>query len=730
MPISKKNKLGWVVGSYVLCVAAWASAPAPISYDSYTVANGVITPNPLPLGATALAASVVTDDGFYQRQVKIGAQTYIQFILTDQGVSGNALAAPFSTARGSLNFTNEDFIRMGNRGEGLASKQTIIESTPLPGSLEDRFININQFAFGWANTAPEPWVNVHQYIGTVDYNPLLPEEIFANTADILSSNTSFTSDQSIDLSQYINLGGAGTTDNIQKYHYNEASGLYQYTCHPGPCAPFPLAVPYAQNGTLLPGGTPGDLGVGNFSWLGGNKLAAMWVGQSGPGDYGTIGFTHYQQSGADDAALPGKETQLLSLADPNPVNYYFPPFLPLGGPLSINDPPGSHNVSPTDFSIAAPSAPTGNFPGPPATILPGSSTPLGPPVAFGGWTVATGTITPSGSGVSLVTGSGLLQRYIDIGGDRYIQTIVTDATATGNPNNAPFTAGALGYSNESFVKMGVTDPAQQGVSANLHIESQNMAYQSTPVTTDLPFNGGQFTYTATNNTGWANGSPNAPTLQVHEHVYVPQNNPLVATSMDEVFDMKTAGSSTNNRDIHITQAAGSEAQGDTFLFTIGLIPLFTPAYCTGTVGGVVVGPNCVFAGTGFVNPDRFETRILNGTLNTTAHSSFTDPTLLNAGATNSGNISWVAGEGIQATWVGALYNTSAIPTGQQTTSTTRFTNLNTGESTKLDNQITPQPLVTTAGYTYSSWDEYFGTPPAPQPNATPVWSTPFVPGPP
>ena len=702
-------------------VVAYAGPPIP--FDTYSVTNGAVSTS-CPVGATC--GDVLTDNGFLQRQVSIGGATYIQQILTDTGVSGSATAAPFSTARGTLDFTNEDFVAMGNRGDGIASKQVVLQSDFVSPTVEDRFINITNYLFGWAETAPQPWVNVDQEISTLDYSqPLAPVVTFSTNADITSSNTSFETDQDINLYQYISLASAtGLSTDAQKFEYQELSGIYQLTSHTAG-GPNPL----------LPGGTNG----GDFSYTTGNKLDAVWVGEvvgSDDPSYTGVQFGYTEYTLADGNDNPLAQTALFSLTNPQPVNWQQPPFccaqpvsqapttmlnVTNGGPVPI---------TPTAI-VAPPSLPTGN--GEQAAVTGAPVAAAGPPLGYDQWSVSGGTITPTtlpGSQAN-VTGNGLLQRFITVGGDEYIQTIVTDANVTGNPSAAPFTSGALGFYNESFVKVGVTDPSQQGIASNQHIESQDLSYINHAETSPLPGDGGQFINDAILSTGWARGaSPFAPTVQIHQENYTPDPNFNDTTSMIQNFNMLVGGggadSNGGDRDISITSYTGS---GHDVVSGGGSIPLtFIVGGASGctTLGGTVSGSNCILPTTdNITNPIAFQSNILSGVWQTGSNAAVPYNLLPNDGEgngrpTNSGTVAFAPGQGIQGTYVGGSYVTSD-PAGNSVISSTTFTNLSTGASTENALLTTPQPSITvtnvpTVGST--AWAEYFGAGTSPSYSAT------------
>jgi hypothetical protein len=347
---------------------------------------------------------------------------------------------------------------------------------------------------------------------------------------------------------------------------------------------------------------------------------------------------------------------------------------------------------------------------------------LGPPIAYDQWSVSNGNFTTSAlpGSPAAVSGNGILQRFITVGGDQYIQTIVTDAGATGDPTAAPFSSGALGFSTENFVKVGVTDPAQQGIASKQHIETKDLAYVNLPETTPLPGDGGEFTYNALLSTGWANGSPLAPTVEIHQQNFVPDPNGLDTTSMIHNFDMLVgsggASSTGGDRIISISSLTGS---GHDTVSGGGSVPLsFIVGGASGcaSLGGTVSGTNCILPTTdNMVNPIQFKTDIIRGAWQTASNAEVPYNLLPSANEgndrpTNSGTVAFAPGQGIKATYVGGSYVT-ADPAGNSVISSSTFTNLSTGETTHNAVLTTPQPVLTvtnvpTAGST--SWDEFFG----------------------
>lgn len=654
-PLHISRKLFTAGCLYLLITNSAIAAGPPIPYDGYTVSNGAISAA-CPLGATCDA--ITADNGFLQRRVTVSsgpnAGSYFQFILTDPGVTGDPSADAFTTARGNVSFTNEDFVKIGNRGSGISSKQSMFSSDFLSPTIEDRFSYQTMYEFGWAQSTAFPWVNIQQDVITLDYgpNPLVPQEVFSDVAEITSNADGFNTNIDVDLSQRVDMG---LTD-VQKFQYKVVAGIYQTTAHP-PVGPSPL----------LPGGTNG----GEITWTTGEKLAALWIGQSLVDDGGGLyGLTKYEN--LDQAT----KTQLASFTDPEPVNWINPPF-DAADTISAVD-----TYTPTD-AVPAPNPLTATVPaGSPAV---GPTTPVTLPVAYDSWSVSNGsfTTTPCGIGVDCSTptinSGGLLQRLVTVGGDQYIQTIVTDTNATGNPTLADFAVNSLGFKSESFVKMG-----QNGVASNLHIAEQNLAYKTTPTSSPLPSTGGQFVYNALLKNGWANGGPLDPTMVVDQRNTVLDNNYQNTASMDSKFHMEL-GATPSDKIIDISAATGTFAVAD-----------------------IIIGPpvNINIPGSGFYAPIMFRSNIVQGAFQNNTHA-LSDPDLL---PSISGDIAWASADAIQATWVGGAYATPD-PSGPSIIGLTSYTNLSTGDRTYNASLVNPNP---------ESWAAPFGAP-------TPAWVSLYVP---
>ena len=122
----------------LICADAYALGGATgtsIPLNNFTVNAGTINAPCTAGAATATCRDLVVDDGFLLREVTlsgVGAESgsYMQYILTNPGATGNPAAAPFSGSYGNVNFTNVDVVAMYNRSGGIASRMTLADSNP------------------------------------------------------------------------------------------------------------------------------------------------------------------------------------------------------------------------------------------------------------------------------------------------------------------------------------------------------------------------------------------------------------------------------------------------------------------------------------------------------------------------------------------------------------------------------------------------------------------------
>ena len=294
-----------------------------------------------------------------------------------------------------------------------------------------------------------------------------------------------------------------------------------------------------------------------------------------------------------------------------------------------------------------------------------STTPVDLPLsAYNDWIITDGVFhgpggpgTPvpcNGTGIVVcaeprVNEGGLFQRAITINGVVYIQTIIADKNATGDPSQPDFTANYLAFKNESFVKLG----SLEGIAANLHIAQEDLGYIDTPGNT-LPTNSGQFSYNTQLKTGWANGGPLDARVAVDQRLLVPESGfPAQVSSMDYDFHMLV---------------------GET-----GLDKVISISDAVGTVTSSSWGSPSFFIG----DPIMFATTKVTGVFQDQSHLA--GPDLL-----PSGDITWDQYDAIQATWIGGAY-TTPDPFGSSIVGTTSYTNLSTGDRIEYTNTTDTPP---------------------------------------
>lgn len=615
----------WVtVPTLYICTSSAVAGP-PTAYDGWSATGGNITV-PCPAGA-ACSAPVVQDDGIFIREITLGGVRYFQSVLTTPGASGSATAAPFSAARGNLNFSNEFFVRTDSNPNaytnGLADKLVIIESDFTSPTTEQRLIYEAKTHIGWATDTvaahgfsikPGFDINTYQAISTVSYDATLPRETFAVTSAMRNINE-YTFDR--DLSQSVDLDGGG----VQKFKQRHLSAYLQPSSHtPDPANP------------LLQGGTNG----GDFAWgpvvprtflL--DQIKATWVGQSQPSqaEGGVFGYTQYWgESAGVSQPVPLGETSFSSFSDPNPRTWAAPfgpaPSITASNPIQATAVVAEPVANPTKLPAVTPLAGTGNS---------------GSPIPFDQWTMATGVVTPTTpcpAGVicgEAITGNGFFQRRLAVGDKTYYQTIVASENASGDPTAAAFTATTIPYVNESVIQIG-----SEGIANKLELSEQKIVGTAFPE---------KFNYSVKQNTGWALTAAADPTIIVQQTVA----SDASAASFRSRFDMKGAQDGSKDMDI---------------------------AYDTATLASAY--------------PINFRNRIIQGTFQTSTHIPDPAAPILPNGS-QGGDINWSVGESIQAVWIGAQYIEGDPFRENHTISVTAYRNLTTGEATDFIRLTDPNP---------------------------------------
>jgi len=269
--MSKAFKAASSVAAVGLVLSGAAMAASPIgSFDAWAVSGGTITPTTTggngancPAGFTC--ATAVTGEGFYQRQITEDAtgNDFFQTIITDKTVSGTPSNLPFS---------DESYVRTGNVG-GLADKQQMRE-TLTTGTLVETFEGSTELGTGWANDGTNDVTQIYQGIiaddtasGAEDFDAKfwlrqLGQEGAAGKLMRISSQ--------VDIQEATTTAGAG----LQEFVLVELSGGENQ--NPGTA----------------------DLGAdGSISWVGEERIKAIWVGQDMAGIEGVgqeFGFTAYE----------------------------------------------------------------------------------------------------------------------------------------------------------------------------------------------------------------------------------------------------------------------------------------------------------------------------------------------------------------------------------------------------------------------------------------------------
>jgi hypothetical protein len=332
------------------------------------------------------------------------------------------------------------------------------------------------------------------------------------------------------------------------------------------------------------------------------------------------------------------------------------------------------NVTPDIAAAPAPITPTPWSNPPPDFVTPRNdhvAVPLsgvgggGPPIDLGSWNVANGVITadPCPVGVACgaaITGAGFYQREVTrADGSKYFQTIITDGTASGNPHTAPaytgtaptyFNMGALAFATESFVSPGST-----GLSSRTQMLDVTTGKDELGFTVSMPM-----AYSTVLNNGWAQGSGAMPVLQIKEIVGFGGT-----TTMGSMAGAPTFAGNYLGTQFDMTVAANGAKD-----YTIISVPYQNP------------------------KPSVFYTRVIEGGVQTSSHA-LTDP-LLVPGGTNGGNISWTAGDSLQAMYLGTGYGDPS-PTfagnGVTRLGVVAYTNLTTGARTSLGTAIGPPSIM-------------------------------------
>ena len=257
-------------------------------------------------------------------------------------------------------------------------------------------------------------------------------------------------------------------------------------------------------------------------------------------------------------------------------------------------------------------------------------------ISFDDWTVSSGAVDatcPTGVGVAKcelsVEDNGFLQRILIMDdGKRYIQRIVTDPGANGDPTQAAFTADSLSFAMEDFVEMNrdykdsFYKDANAGITHKLTVsESKITGSIEDRFTYNVRFDNGPLfdagpTVTNPAIDGWMNS-----TTTIREIDWSVLIDPV------ELLYMSATVKNNANH-----QQGYSERPEHLFEQRVNL---------------------------GGLDSQQFNQHFLGGAAQTTSHT-LADPFLL-PGGSNGGNITWAAGDSISATWIGQSMTDAALP---------------------------------------------------------------------
>lgn len=167
----RANTVFLTMGSAMLISTSAALAAPPISYGQYTASAGTITTGAV-VGGTFTASACPTGftcgaeikgDGFMQRQITetSSGSVYFQTVILDKGTTATSNPTTGYVDLSAKPFADESFVLQGG-GTGIADSSHVFATPVAPDTSTftgDTAINV-----GWAKTAPENAIDVHQVI--------------------------------------------------------------------------------------------------------------------------------------------------------------------------------------------------------------------------------------------------------------------------------------------------------------------------------------------------------------------------------------------------------------------------------------------------------------------------------------------------------------------------------------------------------------------------------------
>jgi hypothetical protein len=336
-------------------------------------------------------------------------------------------------------------------------------------------------------------------------------------------------------------------------------------------------------------------------------------------------------------------------------------------------------------------------------------------VNFDGWTVSDGVIDatcPTMVGVTScepsVEDNGFLQRIIVMDdGKKYIQRIVTDPGANGDPTQEVFTANSLSFAMEDFVEM------------NRDYTANPIKYASHGVTTKFTLAESKIVGDIEERFSYKVRFDSGPQFDT---------GPAIAGGTEFPWQDWAYGNTTTT----IQQIDWSQLSNPEELF-------FSSATIKNTPNNISIRPEHILDQR--VNLDagdsqQFHYHLLQGSQQQTSHT-LADPFIL-PGGSNGGNIAWAVGDALSATWIGQSMVNAGLPDKTSPEfSYTSFDKQNAGLATTGSN-----PIPTTNQYAYTSLTSLAGADPAawlldpfgaaptmtaPDPITAVAWSAPTAP---
>lgn len=299
---------------------------------------------------------------------------------------------------------------------------------------------------------------------------------------------------------------------------------------------------------------------------------------------------------------------------------------------------------------------------------------------FDSWSVSSGTITvtcPSGFTCETVSeGDGFKQvQWTDnTTNDTFIQTIITDQNASGDP---PGGGTPVPYSDESFIQLGNVN----GIMSKQHSLQEDVDSGTSTVIAS-------FETTSDIRTGWANTAPDAsnPNMAVTQTFSNEGDATVTGDEFDSNFSVKIIHDSSGavqDRSMSIDQTAGL---GD--------------------------------GSTDSTDAQRYVLEQRKGAFTTTASDMTLDASSFDStgAALNGGTVDWASGDEVMLRWIGQRVNTGSqgvsvfgfegITNAASTTGQTEATTFSTTSTGIVADSTDPQGYVSPF-----DWDSTFGTTP-------------------